>query len=129
MLFILILFPFHPTRCYSLAFITLIQADRPTGPHVGPAVNVGPAPGAQPAPHSLARTAPPVLPVGCASMGGGRVAVAPSVSQEMFVAGVGHASQMSDGAVWVRFLDQSQLGLRPDAPTVTFVRPDGLSTE
>ncbi|KAK7496406.1 hypothetical protein BaRGS_00012328 [Batillaria attramentaria] len=51
------------------------------------------------------------------------------VMRHIFVPGIGWASQLGNGEIWVKFLDGTQLGMKSSATTITFIDVTGNVTK
>lgn len=56
-------------------------------------------------------------------------ATAHDVMRHIFVPGIGWASQLGNGEIWVKFLDGTQLGMKFSATTVTYIDAAGKVTK
>lgn len=51
------------------------------------------------------------------------------VMQHIFVPGIGWASQLGNGEIWVKFMDGTQLGMKSSATTITYIDTAGKVTK
>ena len=56
-------------------------------------------------------------------------AVLREVTQHIFVPGIGWASQLGNGEIWVKFMDGTQLGMKSSATTITYIDTAGKVTK
>jgi polo-like kinase 4 len=49
--------------------------------------------------------------------------------QHLFVTGIGWASQLANGEIWVKFTDGTQLGMKASATTITYIDTSGKLTK